>query len=135
MIAVTGHHANLCRICTARIGAMIRNASDAFIARLWITDPATPPKRAARRDVRMKVDALFEEFKRTQVTDDARAHLDLARAYGEMGLTFDAIRSAGSALHESAPLSIARLALEWLFARNRAEPGALETLIDGARTS
>ena len=118
---------------------MIYGANEAFIARLWVPGTATPIQRSARAgDVPVNLDEVYERHARVAnlvAANDARTHLDLAIAYGEMGLSFDAIRSAANALHERAPLSVASRALDWLFGPARARPGTLRALIDGARTA
>jgi hypothetical protein len=61
-------------------------------------------------------------------SDATQAHLDLAHAYGEMGLMADAIREAATALGEGARLTLASQALNWLFSPKRAHPDALPTI-------
>jgi hypothetical protein len=60
-------------------------------------------------------------------------HLDLARAYGEMGLMDDAIREAATALGERAPAAIASQAMNWMFSPPRAEPDALRIIARALR--
>jgi hypothetical protein len=58
-------------------------------------------------------------------SEDAQTHLDLAVAYGEMGLMADAVREAAIALGERAPIRIADQTLNWILSPERAHVDAL----------
>jgi hypothetical protein len=131
MIALVDHGAVVCRPCVTRVGRAILTMSPPIVARLW---PATPPAREARRsapapsaDVDVeKVLASFKAGVEKHISDaDAVTHLDLAHAYGEMGLMGDAIREGATALREGAPLPVASRALNWIFSPGRARSDAL----------
>jgi hypothetical protein len=96
------------------------------------TRRVTPPS------VDIDVEEVFAVFKagvEKQIsTDDASTHLDLAQAYGEMGLMADALRAAATALGERAPLTVASRALNCIFSPGRAEPDALPTIARALRS-
>ena len=117
----------LCRRCAAALGDFLVRAPDATLSTLWGRAPeATDPS----------LDEDFEEFK-VRVAEsvvDARAHLDLAHAFAEMGLASDAIRSAANALSAEVPAPTARRAIELIFGDHAAE-GALEHTLRAMRSS
>ena len=104
------------------------------MARLWPVSPSVREKREATGpppSTNVDVGNVFASSKAgiENIGDaDDVTHLDLAQAYGEMGLMPDAIREAATALREGAPLTIASRALNWIFSPGRAEPDALGTV-------
>ena len=119
MIHLPDHATAVCRPCGARVGRAILAMSPNALARLW---PASPSVRDTRPVPPQSADV------EKQLGTDALAHLDLAQAYGDMGLMDDALRTAAVALEERATLPIASRALNWMFSPGRAEPDALPTV-------
>ena len=107
------------------------------MARLWPKEPAD--SAAAHQSTSATVDleevsgALRARVDSQVTADDAQAHLDLALAYTEMGLTADGVREAATVLGEESTIQIARQALNWLFARRRGRPGTLPTIVAALR--
>ena len=141
MVTLVDPAAVLCRHpCVTRVGRAILAAGPSVLAQLW---PEALPVREAQGHIPASTDLnaeeVFASFKAgvaKQISaDDAQTHLDLAVAYGEMGLRADAIREAAIALGERAPVPIANRAMKWLFAPGRASPDALPTLVASLRGS
>jgi hypothetical protein len=73
--------------------------------------------------------ASFREGIEKKIGDaDAVTHLNLAQAYGQMGLMADAIRQAAITLGEGTPLAVASRALNWIFSPDLARPDAMGTI-------
>jgi hypothetical protein len=119
MIHLVDHATTVCRPCGTRVGRAILAMSPTVVARLW---PASRSVRETRPATPQPADVG------KHLGTDALAHLDLAQAYGEMGLMEDALRTAATALEKRAPLPIASQALNWMFSPGRAEPDALPTV-------
>jgi hypothetical protein len=137
MISLVDHQAMVCRACAARIGRHILANSPASVARFWPRSDASAPPPAPLSPASINVEEVFAAFKRgaekQASADDAQAHLDLAGAYGEMGLMTDAVREGSVALGAGASLAISSRALNWLFARGRAHPDALPAVVADLR--
>jgi len=133
MIALADHGARICRPCVTRVGRAILSANPTVLGHLWPTTSSVGEvSRGALPPEEVNAEEVFAAFKagvEKQISaDDAQTHLDLAVAYGEMGLIADAVREAATALGERASPTIATRAVNWLFAPGRAHPEALRTI-------
>jgi hypothetical protein len=132
MINLLDHATVVCRPCATRVGRAILAMSPTAVARLWPVSPSVRETRRSAPSANVNVEEVYTAFKAGMEkhisVDDASTHLDLAQAYGEMGLMADALRTATTALGERAPLTIASRALNWIFSPGRAAPDALPTI-------
>ena len=128
----------VCRPCVTRVGGAILAMSPTAVARLWpVSAAARETRRGAPPAVELDVEEVLAAFRTglaRHLSADALVHLDLAQAYGEMGLMGDAVREAATALGERAPATIASQALNWLFSPGRAEPDALRSIARALRS-
>lgn len=122
MLTVDRYGAKICRPCTARLARTIRAASEAFLAEHFVAPAAFRDKSA---------EEAFEEVKRVveQQEQDSASRMDLAICYDEIGRPTDAVCSAAYALVEDVPHARASTALNWIFAPERAWPGAFRTIV------
>lgn len=118
LFAVGHEGTELCRTCAARIARMVLEGDGAIVAEVWLVGgpiasgaPFTPP--TDERDV--------------------ATHVDLARAYREMGLHPDAIAEAAMGLLGPGLPSDGEAALDVLFDPSIARPGALAFLAEKLR--
>ncbi len=133
MITLADHGVVVCRPCVTRVGRAILAMRSPVAARLWpVSTSVLEPQRVALPPNEVNVEELFATFKlgveKHIGAEDALTHLDLGRAYGEMGLMADAIREVATALGERAPRTIASEALNWILSPERAHPDALRTI-------
>lgn len=138
MITVVEQGTKICRPCSIDVGRRILRTSPPVVARLWAERSSVPQTQPeVSPSCVTNAEAAFSALKATIAVapspEDAPARFDLAWAYAEMGLTFDAIREAAIALGAGAPLPLARRALNWIFARERAHPDALRAIVASVR--
>jgi hypothetical protein len=138
MITLVDQGSAVCRPCVTKVGRAILAMSPTAVARLWpVRTTVRETQRGAPQSAVEDVEEILAAFKtgleKHIRVEDASVHLDLAQAYGEMGLMGDAIREAATALGERAPATIASQAMNWIFSRQRAEPDALRIIASGLR--
>lgn len=98
----------VCAACSLRIGAFLLTASRDTLERIW--DCRASPSGEVADDV----------VRHARDVDDALTHANLAVAYCDLGLAYDALHEAGVALRSAGDnAAVATLALSALDARLR----------------
>ena len=93
----------VCSRCAVRVGTFLLQSSEETVCHFWSVKPVRPPAQERTPPTKL---------------NDLQTHLNLARAYVEMGLAREALHEAALVLAADPPNPMKLSALKIVFARS-----------------